>query len=1170
MPNISISQMDTITQANLSDLHEVAVVDAQSQTGYKSGKETMEVMANAIVSQFTYSNLGNKTVKGAVDDAATKANWNNVSNKPTLGTASALNVAETGNATDTQVVKGNDTRLSDSRPASDVYPWAKADTKPTYSYSEITNKPTVDTELDSSSANAISNSAVTNALDDMTTDISDMENYVDDMTQGYTISTTPYITDASATNIPSLIGDIEPVQDLHGYSYPWVGGAGVNKINAPNQTVATSGWLNSMIPCEYEGQYYFSYTRTSGTDDGGNALVFYSGNTDRNAEYLGQAAIYDTLNERCITLVTLPQGTKYIDYYCVAGTYTDFMLSVNNVDFAPYSNICPITGYTQGNVDRCGVNLFDKSKATDGKQAGADGTIQDVTGRSISDYISVTSNTAYYVINAIDSGTWYSYAEYDKFKNFIRTGAFAGGSGEFTTSANTRYVILNYVTTNADTVALNHPSTVTDYVAYQATTLTANFNQTVYSGHIDWISGDCVLDMGMVDLGDLDWTKGEFNNGNWRFATAMPNDYKIPTSLEHLGDFICSNYTYSNAPITGNYGYGVSGYINTPNIYVMDMTYTDATTFKSAMSGVQLLYELATPITLHLTPQELKTLKGTNNFTTNLGGGLTITYQPDNVIGETKAYTEKLNELTNAKYDADLRGTQVSETEGQVITIDNSAECYAEGVSVDIKPIQDLHGFSYPWVGGAGKNLLEITTTSGSDTGIAWAIDKDTAGNVISLTWNGKYTGSGRYFLILHSNLVLPSGTYWLTGAYDAYTTIEIEGGVHVYDTGTGVSFTTDGITPISVYAVIYNNRDYTNVKIYPMIRLTTVTDPTFAPYTNICPISGYDDVHVATLDDNTKSTAFTGLLNGTYGVVDLGTLTWTKTSNTAGTYFYSTTTNIKSVSSTTMPNAICTNYSIDTSTEFDEVGANNVITISGQYICIRDSRYNSVNASDFKTAMNGVYLIYELETPITPTINKAQYETLVSAFGGHSITATFNDTVYSGHIDFTSGVATLDMGIVDLGDLTWTYVSNETRFYAFMNDTTYDVKHNSASQLANVITSQYLQITRDALDTATTDGVFTLCESGSNICAINIRDTRYTDASTFTTAMSGVQLLYELATPITVQFTAQQLSMLKGYNTVTTDANNGMEIKWQPDNVVGEIKGYASRLYKDLLDRLD
>ena len=41
--------------------------------------------------------------------------------------------------------QGNDTRLSNARPAIDVYSWAKQATKPSYSWNEITGKPTIPT-----------------------------------------------------------------------------------------------------------------------------------------------------------------------------------------------------------------------------------------------------------------------------------------------------------------------------------------------------------------------------------------------------------------------------------------------------------------------------------------------------------------------------------------------------------------------------------------------------------------------------------------------------------------------------------------------------------------------------------------------------------------------------------------------------------------------------------------------------------------------------------------------------------------------------------------------------------------------------------------------------------------------------------------------------------------
>lgn len=54
-----------------------------------------------------------------------------------LGSAAAKDVPESGDASLTEVVMGDDSRLSDARPASDVYSWAKAETKPSYTAAEV-------------------------------------------------------------------------------------------------------------------------------------------------------------------------------------------------------------------------------------------------------------------------------------------------------------------------------------------------------------------------------------------------------------------------------------------------------------------------------------------------------------------------------------------------------------------------------------------------------------------------------------------------------------------------------------------------------------------------------------------------------------------------------------------------------------------------------------------------------------------------------------------------------------------------------------------------------------------------------------------------------------------------------------------------------------------------
>ena len=86
-------------------------------------------------------------------DTNVQSNWNQtddsaddyIKNKPTLGTAAALDVPATGNASSSEVVKGNDSRLSDSR----------TPTAHTHTKSEITDFPTLGTAAVKNSTNAV-------------------------------------------------------------------------------------------------------------------------------------------------------------------------------------------------------------------------------------------------------------------------------------------------------------------------------------------------------------------------------------------------------------------------------------------------------------------------------------------------------------------------------------------------------------------------------------------------------------------------------------------------------------------------------------------------------------------------------------------------------------------------------------------------------------------------------------------------------------------------------------------------------------------------------------------------------------------------------------------------------------------------------------------------------
>ena len=183
---------------------------------------------------------------------------------PTLGTASALNVAESGNASTTEVVKGDDTRLTNSRPASDVSAWAKEATKPSYAYSEITGTPTLGTAagLDVATSGNASSSQVVKGDDTRLTDArnaADVYNWAKAETKpsytatevGAIASTLKGVANGVAeldanglvpsSQLPSYVDDVIEVADYS--SLPITGESG--KIYVTKDTNKTYRWSGS-------------------------------------------------------------------------------------------------------------------------------------------------------------------------------------------------------------------------------------------------------------------------------------------------------------------------------------------------------------------------------------------------------------------------------------------------------------------------------------------------------------------------------------------------------------------------------------------------------------------------------------------------------------------------------------------------------------------------------------------------------------------------------------------------------------------------------------------------------------------------------------------------------------------------------------------------------------
>ena len=113
--------------------------------------------------------------------------------------------------------------------------------------------------------------------------------------------------------------------------------------------------------------------------------------------------------------------------------------------------------------------------------------------------------------------------------------------------------------------------------------------------YIDFERKVFVKRVARVDLGSLTWT---YSSTNHIFTSANISNIKNARSSSAIPNLLCAKYiSDSNNNVYGNVtDKTITVHDNQNKIWVYDSAYTDATTFKSAMSGVYLYYELATSI----------------------------------------------------------------------------------------------------------------------------------------------------------------------------------------------------------------------------------------------------------------------------------------------------------------------------------------------------------------------------------------------------------------------------------------------------------------------------------------------------------------------------------------------------------------------------------------------
>lgn len=463
-----------------------------------------------------------------------------------------------------------------------------------------------------------------------------------------------------ADDLPmGVVVDIDPVQDLHGYDNPWPGGGGKNLfdeemelggISSSNGSEYSSNntlRAKNYIPVTAGEKYYFlcpvNVTR-----------CFY----DENKQWISTG--YSGIAE-----ITAPANAHYFRFSLASsyGTTYNHDIAVNYPStataYAPYSNICPISGRTGAKVTRTGKNLLPKFTGTTTKNGitfvadskglvGISGTSTSVAVIS-SETVEVKAGISYTLNGCPSDGS------NSRYRLDIRSASAPTqldqelqayvdiGNGITFTPTTTHNICIGIRVASNFTVPSSvvfkpmiRPSSLNGatYEPYTAVTHEIPFSTEVYGGKLNVETGELVVDRKSLTI-PLSTTNVLRNTTSvsetYRFAiTTNLEDAKVPTTTSLLSGAIFdkgSEITADNTYVASKNGFAVRSH--TTIIYYSENTKTDTVSqLIEKLGTIQICYPLATPITLNLSPVEIRSLFGDNNVFADTGN-TSVTYLAD-------------------------------------------------------------------------------------------------------------------------------------------------------------------------------------------------------------------------------------------------------------------------------------------------------------------------------------------------------------------------------------------------------------------------------------------------------------------------------------------------------------------------------------------------------------
>ena len=477
----------------------------------------------------------------------------------------------------------------------------------------------------------------------------------------------------------------------------------------------------------------------------------------------------------------------------------------------------------------------------------------------------------------------------------------------------------------------------------------------------------------------------------------------------------------------------------------------------------------------------------------------------------------------------DELSTDYATVEGNPLNFTTKSAQNSKSTILSVEPIQDLHGYDKPWVGGAGKNKLPMTVesikaanTEGSWNGLVYTPPADTNrtlvitllvdedNNVVGIKANGN-CGTHNYYFNISTNVGLITETnYNLTGTPSGLSGItslqlQITGQADIYDNAVDTQFTPHNASQ-QLRIIFVLNKTVNNIIFYPMIRLSTETDATFQPYTNECGISGRSEIGILGCGKNLVNWKYNPFdENKLQVVLSQGTYTISPQSQLSGGNQY--------IRGTKIDEGYCSK---------SELGLNNWdnSSISGVYYRGGDGIVTFNVPEDNVTIEFGVL---NTDGTVSAQLELGSSATDYSPYTeSNDLTISLGQTVYGGTLDVENGVLVVDD--VKFVKNTSTMNNGSSIYPGWENA---GVRQYIGANINGKITD-IVNITQSA---------YANTNLSNDILFLRKNEVGLSQEELIALAID-VEFILPLATPITINLTPHTINLLKGVNNISTDGD--------------------------------